>query len=96
MKTEKEWHKINSKDYVVMTDDEPLEGTVTLFSTGKHSWFKYVDVEHDIDDAGEDEDENTAKIYFEELMELHLGKICKKIAKHFHSFKTHLRIISMV
>ena len=29
-------HKVYSKDYVVMTDDEPLVGTVTLFSTGEH------------------------------------------------------------
>ena len=32
-----------------MTDDEPLEGTVTLFSTSKHVCFKYIDVEHGIE-----------------------------------------------
>ena len=70
----KKWHKIHSKDYVVMTDDEPLVGTVTLFSTGEHGWFRYVDVEHGIE-ADKHWSKFTARIYFEELIELHLGKI---------------------
>ena len=57
----KKWHKINSKDYVVMTDNEPFEGTVTLFSTGKHDLFKYVDVEHGIE-ASEHWSKFTARI----------------------------------
>lgn len=70
-----EWHKVCSRDYVVMTDDEPLEGTATLFSRNGGKWFKYVDVEHDID-AGEHWSKRTAKIYFEENLEIHLeGKI---------------------
>ncbi|MBQ7673448.1 MAG: hypothetical protein IJT36_02860 [Alphaproteobacteria bacterium] len=32
----KEWHKVHSKDYVIMTDEEPWIGTAILFSTGKH------------------------------------------------------------
>ena len=70
----KKWHKVHSKDYVVMTDDEPLVGTVTLFSTGKHGWFKYADVEHGIE-ADKHWSKFTARIYLEELIELHLGKI---------------------
>ena len=71
---EKKWQKVCSKDYVVITDDEPLVGTVTLFSTGEHGWFKYVDVEHGIE-ADKHWSKFTARIYFEELIELHLGKI---------------------
>ena len=40
----------------------------------KHGWFKYVDVEHGIE-ADKHWSKFTARIYFEELMELHLGKI---------------------
>lgn len=70
----KKWQKVCSKDYVVMTDDEPLVGTVTLFSTGEHGWFKYVDVEHGIE-ADKHWSKRTAKTYFEELIEIRLGKI---------------------
>ena len=70
-----EWKKVCSRDYVLMTDDEPLVGTATLFSTGEHGWFKYVDVEHGIE-ADRHWSKRTAKIYFEENLEIHLeGKI---------------------
>ena len=70
----KKWQKVCSKDYVVMTDDEPLVGTVTLFSTGEHGWFKFIDVEHEIE-ADKHWSKCTAKTYFEELIEIRLGKI---------------------
>ena len=70
----KKGQKVCSKDYVVMTDDDPLVGTVTLFSTGEHGWFKYVDVEHGIE-ADKHWSKRTAKTYFEELIEIRLGKI---------------------
>ena len=45
------------------------------FSTGEHGWFKYVDVEHGIE-ADRHWSKRTAKIYFEENLEIHLeGKI---------------------
>ena len=56
-----------------MTDDEPLVWTATLFSTGEHGWFKFIDVEHGIE-ADKHWSKRTAKTYFEELIEIRLGK----------------------
>lgn len=38
-KNVKKWHKINSKDCVIMTEEEPLIGTATLLSRDQHRWF---------------------------------------------------------
>ena len=68
------WHKIRSKNYAVIGDDETLIGTATLFSSGKHGWFKYIDVDHGIE-AAKHWNRATAKIFFEELLEICLGKV---------------------
>ena len=70
----KSWRKIRSKGYVVMGEDETLVSTATLLSDD-HGCYKYADTERDIE-GGENEDEATAKILFEEFLEIHMeGKI---------------------
>ena len=70
----KSWRKIRSKGYVVMGEDETLVSTATLLSDD-HGCYKYADVERDIE-GGENEDEATAKILFEEFLEIRKeGKI---------------------
>ena len=62
--------KIRSKGYVVMGKDETLVSTATLLSDD-HGYYKYADIERDIE-SGEDEDEATAKILFEEFLEIRM------------------------
>ena len=70
----KSWRKIRSKGYVVMGKDETLVSTATLLSDN-HGCYKYADIERYIE-SGEDEDETTAQILFEEFLEIHMeGKI---------------------
>ncbi|MCR5224705.1 MAG: hypothetical protein K6C34_01355 [Alphaproteobacteria bacterium] len=71
----KPWRKLSSRDYVVIGKDELLTGTATLLFSYDHNCYRYADIECDIE-AGEDEDETTAKILFEEYLEIHMeGKI---------------------
>lgn len=72
---DKPWRKIRSKGYVVISEDETLIGTATLLFSDDSGCYKCADIERGIE-AGEDEDENTAKIFFEEIMEIYWeGKI---------------------
>ncbi len=47
----KRWYKIRSKNYAVIGDNETLISTATLFSSGHHGSFRYIDVEHGIEAA---------------------------------------------
>ena len=72
---DKPWRKIRSKGYVVISEDETLIGTATLLFSNDYGCYKCADIERGIE-AGMHEDETTAKILFEELIEIHLeGKI---------------------
>ena len=70
----KSWRKIRSKDYVVIGEEGTLTGTAMIL-TDDHGFYKYADDEHGVED-GKAEDEATAKIIFEEFLEIHMeGKI---------------------
>ena len=69
-----EWHKVGTKDYVVVTDEEVILGTATLFSTGKNGMVRYVDVDRRIEGAP-GKSKAAARTTFKEFIEIYLGKI---------------------